>query len=499
MSGRKQVSKQLEAKCPMAPTGAKSQLQKAPSKKSRSPPQAKVSESDKSSKTTFQRPEHEAPSIKNRLPPQAKVNNPNKSSKTTFQRPEHTKAGLEQPSVPEKGTPKTYKSNGGARPKVHKHQGSVPQTQRTKETLKLLRDVLETLKIKSKDRSKASEKVNKVVQTLLQHIKSQSECFKSVEKLPTGSYYEYVKISEPDEFDIMVKIPVQRVDFTKYDSDGAFYHVSFKRNPQKNPLERFLLEDGTLSASMMLSELRKIIKDAVKKISEFKIIVLRKKPGCPAVTLELEEDGKPNISLDIVLALEVHSQSWPPSTEGGLNIDGWLGKKVKRNFKLQPFYLVPKYTKDGNGFQFSDTWRISFSHIEKAILKDHGSAKTCCESNGTKCCRKQCLKLLKHLLQKLKQEHPRELSKFYSYHVKTAIFHACVERPNDDDWQLSNLDDCFEQFLVDFMNHLKKESLPHFFVPNYNLFNSKTIDKKSREALISFIEHERNNRFPIFQ
>lgn len=34
-----------------------------------------------------------------------------------------------------------------------------------------------------------------------------------------------------------------------------------------------------------------------------------------------------------------------------------------------------------------NTWRLSFSSIEKAMIKNHGNAKTCCESDGPKCCR----------------------------------------------------------------------------------------------------------------
>lgn len=52
------------------------------------------------------------------------------------------------------------------------------------------------------------------------------------------------------------------------------------------------------------------------------------------------------ISLDVVLCLRVKS-SWPPFTNEGFKIEGWLGTKVKREYKLKPYYLVPKY--EGRG------------------------------------------------------------------------------------------------------------------------------------------------------
>lgn len=68
--------------------------------------------------------------------------------------------------------------------------------------------------------------------------------------------------------------------------------------------------------------------------------VLRKKPGSPAVTLEIGGDGV-LISLDMVLALKV-KQSWPGSTINGLKIEEWLGTKVRTDFRRKSFYLVPK-------------------------------------------------------------------------------------------------------------------------------------------------------------
>lgn len=36
---------------------------------------------------------------------------------------------------------------------------------------------------------------------------------------------------------------------------------------------------------------------------------------------------------------------------------------------------------------FTESWRISFSLIEKEIITKHGNAKTCCETHKKKCCR----------------------------------------------------------------------------------------------------------------
>nr|4LEY_A Chain A, Cyclic GMP-AMP synthase [Mus musculus]4LEY_B Chain B, Cyclic GMP-AMP synthase [Mus musculus]4LEY_C Chain C, Cyclic GMP-AMP synthase [Mus musculus]4LEY_D Chain D, Cyclic GMP-AMP synthase [Mus musculus]4LEZ_A Chain A, Cyclic GMP-AMP synthase [Mus musculus]4LEZ_C Chain C, Cyclic GMP-AMP synthase [Mus musculus]7JO9_K Chain K, Cyclic GMP-AMP synthase [Mus musculus]7JOA_K Chain K, Cyclic GMP-AMP synthase [Mus musculus] len=355
-----------------------------------------------------------------------------------------------------------------------------------------LKKVLDKLRLKRKDISEAAETVNKVVERLLRRMQKRESEFKGVEQLNTGSYYEHVKISAPNEFDVMFKLEVPRIELQEYYETGAFYLVKFKRIPRGNPLSHFL-EGEVLSATKMLSKFRKIIKEEVKEIKDIDVSVEKEKPGSPAVTLLIRNPEE--ISVDIILALESKG-SWPISTKEGLPIQGWLGTKVRTNLRREPFYLVPKNAKDGNSFQ-GETWRLSFSHTEKYILNNHGIEKTCCESSGAKCCRKECLKLMKYLLEQLKKEF-QELDAFCSYHVKTAIFHMWTQDPQDSQWDPRNLSSCFDKLLAFFLECLRTEKLDHYFIPKFNLFSQELIDRKSKEFLSKKIEYERNNGFPIF-
>lgn len=302
-------------------------------------------------------------------------------------------------------------------------------------------------------------------------------------------------ISAPNEFDVMFKLEVPRIELEEYCNSGAHYFVKFKRNPKGNPLSQFL-EEEILSASKMLSKFRKIIKEEIKHVEDTDVIVERKRRGSPAVTLLIRKPKE--ISVDIILALESKS-SWPASTKEGLPINNWLGTKVKNSLRRQPFYLVPKHAKEGNGFQ-EETWRLSFSHIEKDILKNHGQSKTCCETHGVKCCRKDCLKLMKYLLEQLKKKfgNRKELDKFCSYHVKTAFFHVCTQDPHDSQWHSNDLESCFDNCVTYFLHCLKTERLEHYFIPGVNLFSQDQIEKISKEFLSKQIEYERNNGYPVF-
>uniref|UniRef100_A0AAY5JYF5 Cyclic GMP-AMP synthase n=1 Tax=Esox lucius TaxID=8010 RepID=A0AAY5JYF5_ESOLU len=327
---------------------------------------------------------------------------------------------------------------------------------------KILITTLHQLKIKSKQRSESAFVVNEVVKHIIDHMK-RTDCFKNVNPLRTGSYYENLKISNPDEFDVMLTVPIERVGIHPFGKVAAFFSVELKRG--KHSLGCFLQEDNTLSASSMLTEFRKEVTKCVKELE-------RKKRGCPAVTLLLTNGGTVPISLDIVLGLEVHS-SWPTFTKEGFKIEKWLGRKVKKEQKLKPFYLVPKYEGNGmvelDGVFAKDAWRISFSHVEKNILTNHGSLKTCCEVDGTRCCRKDCLKLLKHLS--------------VPTYAKTTLLHACSVRTQDSDWEAARLGLCFQQLLADFEGYLK---------------NVPAMTARGCHLLAKRIEEERNNGFPIF-
>lgn len=77
-----------------------------------------------------------------------------------------------------------------------------------------------------------------------------------------------LQISNPNEFDIMLKVPDMRVELEPCNiaASGAFFYVKLKRNPgEKAYLAKFLDDKMHLSSSDMLSALRNIIVEEVKK------------------------------------------------------------------------------------------------------------------------------------------------------------------------------------------------------------------------------------------
>ncbi|XP_053315733.1 cyclic GMP-AMP synthase [Spea bombifrons] len=357
-----------------------------------------------------------------------------------------------------------------------------------------LSTVVNRLKLKRGDISDAVRKVNSTVDTILKSDAIATHpLFHRMEDIGSGSYYEHLKIIKPNEFDIMLTLSVGRLQLKSYGESGAFYTLSFKRLPAaRHPLKKYLDDEGNISAQKIMCDLRCIIKDIIKKL-DIPVTIARKKRYSPAITLIFPNEPD-SISVDLVLALKPQG-SWPASTKGGLDIKNWLGTKVRRELRWKPFYLVAKQP-IGEKNAKVETWRLSFSTIEKEIIKNHGQRKTCCENKEDTCCRKSCLKLLKCLLELLKENHKR-LHQFCSYHAKTAFLHCCTKYPRDTQWNVKDLEICFDRLVDYFLNCLESAYLPNFFIPSYNHFGSEFIGG-SLAFLNSKLVSEKTQGYPVF-
>ncbi|XP_028255118.1 cyclic GMP-AMP synthase isoform X1 [Parambassis ranga] len=363
------------------------------------------------------------------------------------------------------------------------------------------------LKIRQKDRCWAAEVVNDFRENLLRFLKSSTDqpFFQNAEFLNTGSYFEKVKIHSPDEFDMMLKLQVRtRLSLSELDG-GLFYRISLIR-PTRTPVQAFLLENKlTLSSSKVLSEMYRLVRKFLKTYkvpdTSYRWEVNRKRPYSPAVTLSLyrrEDNSDELISVDVVPALEV--QSWPCPARNGPDVDNWLGKKVWQEIKGLPCFFVPKRLKGRNlSEDAKESWRISFSHIEKKIMMSHGNKKTCCESAATKCCRKQCLMLLKSLIEGLKQRFPKELDRLCSYHGKTAFLHTLCSRFKDSMWSPQKLPTCFMHLVGALEDHAHRADLPHFFVPECNLFSSASFPRRALLFLYNALGEQRREGLPLLR
>lgn len=110
---------------------------------------------------------------------------------------------------------------------------------------------------------------------------------------------------------------------------------------------------------------------------------------------------------------------------------------------------------------------------------------------------KQCFKLLKCLIEGLKQRYPQELDALCSYHGKTAFLHTLSIRAQDSLWTPRQLPACFMYLLRALEGHASSGLLPHFFVPTSNLFAPPTFPRKALVFLIEALEEQRRQGLPL--
>uniref|UniRef100_A0A8C5R4Y0 Cyclic GMP-AMP synthase n=1 Tax=Leptobrachium leishanense TaxID=445787 RepID=A0A8C5R4Y0_9ANUR len=357
--------------------------------------------------------------------------------------------------------------------------------------------VMKKLSLKKDDISAAALIVNDVLTRILKSDAiTKNPIFAKIEAMKTGSYYEGLKIFRPNEFDIMLKIPIKTLELEQSDESGAFYKLSFKKLTARNPWNNYICKESkNILQSTVINNLRKIVKDVLGKTDNIKII--EKNHNSPAITFEINNKHE-TISVDFVLALEVKKKYWPEETNEGMKIDSWLGKKTKQKFRKEKIYFVAKKPRGVcNTEDLDDVWRLSFSNIEKKILTNHGNAKTCCERNEQKCCRKQCLKRLKCLLELIKQKSDKSLDVFSSYYTKTTLFHCCVKYPLDQDWKEEDLENCFDRLVEFFLAFLVEGNLPNFFIPSHNLISG--ISQNCLDLLCHEITQQKCEKYPVFK
>ncbi|XP_067266921.1 cyclic GMP-AMP synthase [Chanodichthys erythropterus] len=370
---------------------------------------------------------------------------------------------------------------------------------------RLIRQRSRDLRLRKVDQQSAVKIVNHLIESLLEYLKNNEDhpFFRDVSVLTSGSYYEMVKINKPNEFDIMLKLKVPRLALSELEEyQGLFYKVKLVKATRKE-IKHFLLEDErTISATKIKEETHRLVRKFIN--NHFKgegWVINRKLVNSPAVTLEYNNKEKEDdvMSVDIVPTLEV-PQGWPQAARAGPNIDNWLGKKCRRQFVSKAVYFVPKRPKGRNlKDDAKESWRISFSHIEKEMMQYHGNKKTCCETASNKCCRKRCLQLLKCLIEGLKQRYPKELEPLCSYHGKTAFFHVLSDRVQDSLWSSGQISVSFMKLFGYFERRALDGSLLHFFVRQHNLFSPPAFPKRALAFLTNALKEQRELDFPVLK
>ena len=276
----------------------------------------------------------------------------------------------------------------------------------------------------------------------------------------SGSYYEKLRVSSPEEFDVMLVFEAHLIRRFFKVKEYCRDHPGFAKLEFNDCIDggrarwgNFLSRDGKfLSPEKLVRHFYELIWRAVKKSPQTRRQISEIKQNGPAVTLTI--DGK--IDLDLVLSIEV--SEWPSCAKGwGSARKAWPSTRSVEQIKMKEpkFHLVAKSfpDKERTSTESHLFWRISFSEAEKSLLKSASPDK-------------KFYRIAKAIYSAKKST----LKPLTSFHFKNLFLHCRSAHPrakHDD----SNLGESVVRFFQNLIDCLQRDSLLHFFVNRRSLLS----------------------------
>lgn len=333
------------------------------------------------------------------------------------------------------------------------------------------------------------ERIRSLVDEVSENIGREDPLFKNL-VIPSGSYFEDLKVEGPDEFDFMIclehlskpdvcavkDIPLRPVADPGYvDVQVTKESVRRRYNTQ---FQRYISNQGNLKSDVLLKRFKELIEIALRKrkrriqekIAENVQVEFRKIP----ITIKVRWKGRKysnyEIAVDLTLCIKL-SGEWPPASDIRRRLNrGHPGYEVFEEAVRSGYHLVASTI--GESGKPRPCWRLSFSVAEGIVLKSI--------FKNPRLVHKATLKVLKVL----RKKHEKDLCLyeetgvsfniewvFHSYVLKTMFLHEWCEFPEDSYWSKDRLGERVRGILERIQNSLEDRDIRSFWVPDYKLFN----------------------------
>ena len=359
----------------------------------------------------------------------------------------------------------------------------------------IMHEVIEDFKKKAsfKDETEANvirEKLEKLVNNILVEVEKRDKRFQTT-LIQSGSVYEGVKVYRPDEFDFMIRINSlsNKPSFHPCDKGDGYVKMTME---DKDWIE-FKDERGFYSPNKLSRYFKKLINESlrdtkvpeglaiktaddnllegpwgpvyldvlgVSKIEDKPSSVMYSETHGPATTLYIRWDGGSNysdltVSVDLTLSLEFDISKIPVKLSQ-------LPQTVEQELQMTGFHVVPA------GF---DTWRISFSMIEKQLLSR--------SPDGFK----TCYRVLKIMRDTISAQLGLDASLVPSYIFKTVLLSQLFIR-GVDFWKKERLPGAIEQVLQIVTQGVARLQINSFFLSRYNLISKSDHENKLKQCIL---------------
>ncbi|XP_068759350.1 cyclic GMP-AMP synthase-like receptor [Montipora capricornis] len=335
-------------------------------------------------------------------------------------------------------------------------------------------------------------RIQSFVHEISEYIGRKDPLFKNF-VIPSGSYYENLKVEGPDEFDFMMclealsrpgvcvskDIPFRNV------LDPGYVDVRIIDEASRRQWKDYISKRENLKADV-LKRFQNLIEEAVSnrtrlsqdKIVEHVEVELRKIP----VTIKVIWNGTeyPNYEISLDLTLCIKMSGWPAASDICQRVDnGHPGYDLFQEAVRAGHHLVASTI--GESGKRRPCWRLSFSIPEGIVL--NGIFRNAESASNA------ALKALKVLRKKHENSlclfeddsefDPNTMSisyqritwAFHSYVLKTMFLHEWTEFPDDSDWTMDKLGIRMKGILQRIRDSVVRKDIRSFWIPDYKLFN----------------------------
>ncbi|KAK7865190.1 hypothetical protein R5R35_012046 [Gryllus longicercus] len=316
------------------------------------------------------------------------------------------------------------------------------------------------IRLSEKDKKCYNDHLKQVLECIVKQMKN-NDVFKFLYKnnVYTGSFYENLRISKPDEFDInlIFVLPAECKIFYDQKQPGfvkikviSFAESQIKKHLNDVPnLERILkswIDPKTkfLLRTGFMQWMQGVFTQALDRVSLENTVIKRSSSG-PAFTVKVSQPqlGLSEYSVDLVPVFEFPDKDLPSAPV----------RKLPKGAVHKEWTVVPKSPPNVSDVTY---WRMSFYKQEKEIMNN---------LNG-----------MKHVIKLIKLFRDKEKWKVLSsYAIKTVFLWECERQPKDGFWQ-NGVGQLFVHMLRRLHEHLMKQSIPFYWDKNHNLLSQVNPD-----------------------
>ncbi|KAK0046819.1 protein mab-21-like 2 [Biomphalaria pfeifferi] len=307
--------------------------------------------------------------------------------------------------------------------------------------------------------------MTQVILPLMKKVGELDARFKCAFPMPNEAYFEGMKTTSVDEFELTViltnLLPMKVFEDVGYQNSNfqCYGHVIAHKAPHH--LGDVVLESGTSQGLVSAHRIREMFAQLVIQAASvlpvlgIKIDVVYREPYTVVKILR-----SPDLFFFELVPAFLFEQQWPSSAASWPEATNeWLTDLDASFVKEMGFYALaapcPANPADPSLF------RISFSRAEKYLLRKVPQPNP----DLPPVSRKDSEKILRII----READKDDFGLVSSYHIKTVLLHQCMRWPDPMEWLPEKLTERFLELFRDLILSLDRKELPHFFIRNCNL------------------------------